>query len=46
MFEGTLKKMLTENASPIRYFLDLGSDYIDVNACLDRHVSITQVGTE
>ena len=46
MFEGTLKKMLTENASPIRYFLDLGSDYIDVNACLDHHVSITQIGTE
>ncbi|MGA0431953.1 MAG: DUF2797 domain-containing protein [Flavobacteriaceae bacterium] len=46
MFEGTLKKMLTEMQAPIRYFLDLDTDFVDMNQCLEHTVSIEMIGTQ
>lgn len=39
-FEGVLKKMVTENQSPIQYFLLLDNDYIHVNQLLEKKVAI------
>jgi len=46
MFEGTLKKMLTEMQAPIRYFLDLDTDFVDMNQCLEHTLSIELIGTQ
>lgn len=39
-YEGVLRKMLTENGSPIQYYLLLEDDYLNVNQLLDKKVSI------
>jgi len=39
-YEGVLKKMLTENGSPIQYYLILDQDYLNVNQLLDKKISI------
>ncbi|MFD0863665.1 DUF2797 domain-containing protein [Sungkyunkwania multivorans] len=41
MFTGVLTKMTTENASPIQYYLDMGSDFINMNQLLDREIAIS-----
>ena len=38
MFEGTLKKMITEFASPIHYFLDMNDGFIHLNQCIGKLV--------
>ncbi len=39
-YEGVLKKMLTENGSPIQYYLILDQDYLHMNQLLDKKISI------
>jgi len=46
MFEGTLKKMITERAEPIQYFLELSRGFIHLNNFLDQQVSITHTGSQ
>ena len=46
MFRGVLKKMLTTNSSPIRYFLSFENDFIEINQCIGRQVNITKIGEQ
>lgn len=39
-YEGVLKKMITENGSPIQYYLILDKDYLHMNQLLDKKISI------
>ena len=40
-YSGVLKKMITENASPVQYYLDLENDFLNLNQLLDRTVEIS-----
>ena len=46
MYEGVLTKMKTEFASPIQYYLDMKTDFINVNQLLNRNISIQFVKYE
>ncbi len=46
MFKGVLKKMITEIAEPIRYFLNLENDFLEMNQFLDQTVKINFSGTQ
>jgi len=46
MFKGVLKKMITEQAEPIRYFLNFENDLVELNQFLDQKVKIDFVRTE
>ncbi len=46
MFKGVLKKMISEVDNPIRYFLDLENDFIEMNQCVDHQISIKYEGQE
>ena len=46
MFKGVLKKMITEHGEPIRYFLNLENDFLELNQFLDQKVKIDFVGTQ
>jgi len=39
-FQGVLKKMMTENGSPINYYLDLENDFLNLNQLIDKNISI------
>lgn len=39
-FEGQLRKMISENGAPIRYYLNLKDDFIDVNQQLGKKIKI------
>jgi len=39
-YEGVLKKMRTEYLNPVEYYLDMGSDFINVNQLLDREIQL------
>lgn len=39
-YEGVLTKMLTENGSPIQYYLVFENDFLNVNQLLDREISL------
>src|SRR5210317_1472416 len=39
-FEGVLTKMITENGSPIQYYLKTESNFINVNQLLDKTITI------
>jgi len=39
-YQGVLKKMLTENGSPINYYLDLVNDFLNLNQLIDKKVNI------
>src|SRR5690625_2562647 len=41
LYEGVLRKMLTEFADPIEYYLNLDNAYINVNQLLDKTISIS-----
>ena len=45
MFKGVLKKMITEMGTPIRYFLNLDNDFIEINQFLDRTLKLEFAGT-
>ncbi|WP_088323729.1 DUF2797 domain-containing protein [Polaribacter tangerinus] len=40
IYQGVLKKMLTENATEIQYYLDMDSDFLNMNQLLSKHFSI------
>lgn len=40
-FEGQIRKMMTENGNPIRYYLNLKDDYIDVNQQIGKKIRIS-----
>tara|TARA_B100001057_G_scaffold462331_1_gene515172 strand:+ start:5556 stop:6344 length:789 start_codon:yes stop_codon:yes gene_type:complete len=46
MFKGVLKKMLTVNGNPIRYFLTLDNDFIEINQCIRKRLKITKTGEQ
>lgn len=39
-FEGQLKKMITENGNPVRYYLNLKDDYLDVNQQIGKNIRV------
>lgn len=43
-FQGVLKKMWTENGSPIQYYLVFENDFLNVNQLLDKKISISFLG--
>ena len=45
MFQGVLRKMITEEGSPIKYFLNLENDFIAFNQYLNRTISLSFDGT-
>jgi len=40
IFEGQIRKMITENGNPIRYYLNLKEDYLDVNQQIGKKIGI------
>ena len=46
MFKGVLNKMITEIGSPILYYLNLESDFLEMNQLLDQTVKINFLGTQ
>lgn len=46
MYQGVLKKMQTEFAHPIQYYLVFNNDFINVNQLLNKTVSLEFVGYE
>lgn len=41
LYTGVLRKMITENASPVQYYLDMEDDLLNMNQLLDREISVT-----
>lgn len=46
MFKGVLKKMITEMGAPIRYFLNLENDFLEMNQFLDQKIKMEFAGTQ
>jgi hypothetical protein len=46
MFKGVLKKMISEMGTPIRYFLNLENDFLEMNQFLDQTVKIDFAGAQ
>ena len=42
-YQGVLKKMITENSHIVQYYLDLESDFINMNQLLNRNIEIAFV---
>ena len=40
MFNGALRKMITEFDNPVNYFLDIGNDFIVFNSIIDNNITI------
>jgi hypothetical protein len=45
-YQGVLKKMMTENLSEIQYYLDMKSDFLNMNQLLNKEISISFVTYE
>lgn len=45
-YQGVLKKMKTENANEIQYYLDMKTDFINMNQLLDKEISISFIKYE
>ena len=45
-YQGVLKKMLTENANEIQYYLDMNTDFINMNQLLNKEITINFVSYE
>ena len=45
-YEGVLKKMLTENGDEIKYYLDMKTDFININQLLNKELTISFVKYE
>jgi len=45
-YQGVLKKMSTENGEKIQYYLDMGSDFLNMNQLLNREIQISFVKYE
>ncbi len=46
MFKGVLKKMITEMGAPIRYFINLENDFLEMNQFLDQKIKMEFAGTQ
>ena len=46
IFTGVLKKMIVENTNPIRYYLNLNEDFVDMNQMIGRHFSFKHIGNQ
>ncbi len=42
-YKGVLKKMISENASPVQYYLDMDNDFLNMNQLLEKKLTITFV---
>jgi len=40
-FNGVLTKMITEHTTPIQYYLELDSDFVNVNQLIDKNIEIS-----
>lgn len=45
-FSGQVLKMMTQNAKPIQYFLNLSSDLININQLIGKKIAIKHIGYE
>ena len=45
-FQGQILKMITQNAKPIQYFLNLSSDLINMNQLIGKKITLKHVGYE
>lgn len=45
-YQGVLKKMLTENAKEIQYYLDMNTDFINMNQLLNKEITINFISYE
>ena len=45
-YQGVLKKMMTENAATIQYYLDMRTDFLNMNQLLNKEISLHFVGYE
>ncbi len=41
IYSGVLKKMMTENASPVQYYLDIESDFLNMNQLINKTIDIS-----
>ncbi len=46
IYQGVLKKMMTENSETIQYYLELGTDFLNVNQLLNKNISLSFVKYE
>ncbi|WP_439128167.1 DUF2797 domain-containing protein [Polaribacter sp.] len=46
IYQGVLKKMMTENNTEIQYYLDMKTDFLNMNQLIDKDISIKFVGYE
>lgn len=45
-YQGVLKKMATENTEQIQYYLDMKSDFLNMNQLLNKHIELSFVTYE
>ena len=45
-YQGVLKKMITEHLEEVNYYLDMKTDFLNMNQLLGREISISFVGYE
>ena len=45
-YQGVLKKMMTENLEEIQYYLDMNSDFININQLLNKEITLSFVKYE
>jgi hypothetical protein len=45
-YQGVLKKMMTENAAEIQYYLDMRTDFLNMNQLLNKEISLSFVSYE
>ena len=45
-YQGVLKKMMTENNDTIQYYLEMGSDFINMNQLLNKNIEVSFVTYE
>jgi hypothetical protein len=46
IYQGVLKKMMTENADEIQYYLDMKTDFLNVNQLINKEISLNFVTYE
>ena len=46
IYQGVLKKMMTENADEIQYYLDMKTDVLNMNQLLNKTLTISFVKYE
>ncbi|WP_299669314.1 DUF2797 domain-containing protein [uncultured Polaribacter sp.] len=46
IYQGVLKKMMTENAAEIQYYLDMKTDFLNMNQLLNKEISLNFVSYE